>query len=354
MKSKPRIAVIVPARNAMATLPACVDALMCSFRRADQIIIFDDGLNPGIGEFCKTDPISIVSNDSVRMGAPRARNQAARQASADILAFVDADVIVEKEALGRLLAALESGPEIAAAFGCYDDAPRARRLAGLYANLRHHWIHRHGDLEASTFWTGLGIVRADAFWALDGFNEASAIEDVDFGIRLHAAGKRIRLVPEAQGKHLKDWRLLQLWKTDIANRAFAWSRLIANGARNDQLNASPKERFSAILAYAVLISLLASFGMLWFGLAAAAIFAGFYIFFNYGLFRLIGERGGARGLFAGITLHWLYHLYASAIFVAVQLMAKMRNVLAAVRRMLVGRVSATLAIDRAPHERPPR
>ena len=125
MKSKPRIAVIVPARNAMATLPACVDALMCSFCGADQIIIFDDGLNPGIGEFSKTDPISIVSNDGERVGATRvrnamrARNLAARQASADILAFVDADVVVEKEALGRLVAALESGPEIAAAFGCY-------------------------------------------------------------------------------------------------------------------------------------------------------------------------------------------------------------------------------------------
>ena len=345
MKSKPRIAVIVPARNAMATLPACVGALMCSFCGADQIIIFDDGLNPGIGEFSKTDPISIVSNDGERVGATRvrnamrARNLAARQASADILAFVDADVVVEKEALGRLVAALESGPEIAAAFGCYDDAPRVRRLAALYANLRHHWVHCHGDLEASTFWTGLGVVRADAFWALDGFDETSAIDDVDFGIRLHAAGKRIRLVPEAQGTHLKDWRLLQLWKTDIADRAIPWSRLIANGARNDQLNASPKERFSAILAYAVLISLLASFGTPWFGLAAAAIFAGFYIFFNYGLFRLIGQRGGARALFAGITLHWLYHVYASAIFAAVQLMAKMRNVSAAVRRMLVDKLN---------------
>src|SRR6516165_8779726 len=80
-------------------------------------------------------------------------------------------------------------------------------------------------------------------------------------------------------------------------------------------------------------------GTPWFGLAAAAIFAGFYIFFNYGLFRLIGKRGGARALFAGITLHWLYHVYASAIFAAVQLMAKMRNVLAAVRRMLVDKLN---------------
>jgi len=259
MKSKPRIAVIVPARNAMTTLPACVDALLRSSRRPDQIIIFDDGVNPEIGQFSKTHPISIVSNGKVLVGATKARNLAARQASADILVFVDADVVVQREALSILVATLESGPEFAAAFGCYDDAPRGKRLAGLYANLRHHWIHRHGDREASTFWTGLGVVRADAFWALGGFNENSAIDDVDLGIRLNAAGKRIRLVPEAQGTHLKDWRLLQLWKTDIARRAYPWSLLIANGARSNQLNASPRERFSAAFAYAVLISLLAAF-----------------------------------------------------------------------------------------------
>jgi GT2 family glycosyltransferase len=311
----------------MTTLPACIDALLRSFPKPDQIIIFDDGLNPGIGEFSKIDSIAIMSNDGVRLGATKARNLAARQASADILAFVDADVVVDEKALSRLMAPLDSGPEIAAAFGCYDDAPRARRLAGLYANLRHHWVHRHGDRDASTFWTGLGIVRADAFWALNGFNETSAIDDVDFGIRLHAAGKRIRLVPEAQCKHLKDWRLLQLWNTDIVCRAIPWARLIANGARNDQLNASPRERFSAILAYAVLISFLASFAAPRFGLTAAAIFAGWYIFVNCGLFRLIGQRGGARGLFAGITLHWLYHLYASAIYVGVQLIARCGSLL---------------------------
>jgi hypothetical protein len=122
--------------------------------------------------------------------------------------------------------------------------------------------------------------------------------------------------------------------------------LIANGARSNQLNASPSERFSAVLAYAVLISLLASFWTPWLGLAAVAIFVGLYIFFNHGLFRLIAQRGRARGLFAGITLHWLYHLYASTIFTAVQATAQMRVALAAVRRILARHVSA--------HDRPLR
>src|SRR5690348_16636567 len=110
MTSKPRIAVIVPARDAMVTLPACVAALLNSDRKPDQVIIFDDGLNSNIAEVFKSECISIVSNDGVRVGAAAGRNLAARQASADILAFVDADVVVEKEALGQLIAAIASEP----------------------------------------------------------------------------------------------------------------------------------------------------------------------------------------------------------------------------------------------------
>src|SRR5437016_5091778 len=131
MTLEARIAVIVPAREATTTLPACLDALMGSSRKPDEIIIFDDGLNSNIGEFAKADLVSIVHNGGVRAGATRGRNLAARRTSADILAFVDADVVVEKEALGRLVAALESEAWVAAAFGCYDEAPRGTRLAGL-------------------------------------------------------------------------------------------------------------------------------------------------------------------------------------------------------------------------------
>jgi glycosyltransferase involved in cell wall biosynthesis len=352
MRSKARIAVIVPARDAMATLPACLDALMNSSCKPDEIIVFDDGLNFNIGKLAKPGLIKIVANDGKRAGPTRGRNLAARQASADIFAFVDADVVVEKEALSRLVATLGSDPEVTAAFGCYDQAPPGARVAGLYVNLRHHWIHSQGELEATTFWTGLGVVRADAFWALEGFNETSRVEDIDFGVRLCAAGKRIRLVPDAQGTHLKDWRLLQLWKTDIAQRAYPWSLLIAHGTSCNQLNASPKERLSALLAYGFLISLIGFFAKFWLGVEAV-IFAGLYIFLNRGLFRLIWRRGGVRGLFAGISLHWLYHIYASAIFVSVLAIVKARAALLSVQCMLTRRDAPHTAIARLRRERPP-
>jgi glycosyltransferase involved in cell wall biosynthesis len=332
----------------MATLPACIDALLNSSRKVDEIIIFDDGLNPGIGKLAKRDLISVVNNNGMRTGQTRGRNLAARYASSDILAFVDADVVVEKEALARLVAALGSEADVVASFGSYDAAPPGTRLAGIYVNLRHHWIHQQGDRESATFWTGLGVVRAETFRALAGFDENSSIEDIDFGMRLHASGKRIRFVPDAQGTHLKDWDLLQLWRTDVVNRAFPWSLLIARGARGNLLNASLRERFSAIVAYGFVLSLLGSFATPWLWVAVA-IFAGLYIFRNRGLFRLIARRGGLRALFVGISLHWLYHIYASAIFAAVHMAVKAHAMLSRVAGMLTGNVTAT----RVPREWPP-
>ena len=43
-------------------------------------------------------------------------------------------------------------------------------------------------------------------------------------MRMVRAGHRIVLVPAAQGTHLKDWSLSQVWRTDILKRALPWSR----------------------------------------------------------------------------------------------------------------------------------
>ena len=72
MRSKARIAVVVPARDAMATLPACLDALMNSSCKPDEIIVFDDGLNFNIGKLAKPGLIKIVASDGKRDQNPRA------------------------------------------------------------------------------------------------------------------------------------------------------------------------------------------------------------------------------------------------------------------------------------------
>lgn len=110
-----------------------------------------------------------------------------------------------------------------------------------------------------------------------------------------------------------------LWRTDILMRAVPWSKLIVSGkTRGADLNASMRERIIVIFAYLLLltgmVSVLAPVA-LWAFLASVAIYAGL----NLRFYNLLARCGGVRLLLGGVLLHWLYHLYASAVFVFVYL-----------------------------------
>ena len=313
------LAVVIPAYNAAATLPDCLAALGRSNRKPDEIILFDDGSSDDTAKIARAAGAVVLTNGGRAQGPAVGRNFAAAAARSEIIAFVDADVAVWPQALGRLEAPLLAG-EVVASFGSYDDRPKSRRLSAVYANLRHHWVHQQGQREAFTFWSGLGAIKTDTFHALGGFNPRFAkpsIEDVELGIRIIEGGGRIRLVKDALGTHHKDWGVGQLWSTDISRRALPWALLMKEGrGRADDLNIATRERASALAAHLVLVAVLITFWRpdWWAGVALAI---GAYLALNLRFFRFLFRSAGLRGGIAGIFLHWCYHLYASVTYVLV-------------------------------------
>ena len=313
------LAVVIPAYNAAATLADCLAAVGRSERKPDEIILFDDGSSDDTANIARAAGIVVLTNGGCAQGPAVGRNYAAAAARSDIIVFVDADVAVWPQALGRLEAPLLSGKAVAS-FGSYDDRPKSRRLAAVYANLRHHWVHQQGRQEAFTFWSGLGAVKADTFHALGGFDpnfDKPSIEDVEFGIRLIERGGRIQLVKDAYGTHHKDWGIGQLWSTDIFQRAIPWAVLMKSGrGRADDLNIATRERASAVAAHLILVALLVSLVQpnLWPLLPLAAVaYVGLNLRFFIFLFRSAGLPGGLAGMF----FHWCYHLYASVAYALV-------------------------------------
>jgi GT2 family glycosyltransferase len=317
-----RFAVIVPAYNASATIGDCLQAILSSATKPSEVIVYHDGLTENLSRIALAPDARVISNPGRVVGPARGRNIGARESTCEILIFVDADVIVAKDAFRLLLDEIASDRQIWAAFGSYDQAPRVTRRTALYANLRHHWVHQSGQREAVTFWAGLGAVRRDAFWTVGGFNErttAPEIEDIELGAKLIREGGRIRLVPEAMGTHCKDWTIAQLWRTDIFRRAIPWARLLTGGACDaGHLNTAARDRWSAVLAYLGPLMLAGCYLSAWSGIGFA-VTAVCYVYLNRGLFQLLLRRGGVTGLIVGIMLHWSYHLYASAAYVVVKL-----------------------------------
>jgi len=317
-----RFAVIVPAYNASKTLPDCLAAILASTRKPDEIILYNDGSTDNTEQIARSLDIRVIANPGAPLGPAKGRNIAARASAADIYVFIDADIVIEKDALGALLKTLEDDPALSAVFGSYDRNPRVERHAAAYANLRHHWIHQNSERDAVTFWSGIGAVRKDAFWSVGGFNEASKIEDIDFGARLRAAGGRIELNPVAQGSHCKNWSLLELWRTDIFRRAIPWATLLATGGCEEgHLNGAAKERLSAATAHLCWILLLGALVSKWLAIGALAA-ACLYIYLNRGLLLLLFRSGGPRLAVSGAALHWLYHLYASITYFIVVMLVR--------------------------------
>lgn len=329
--TKPTVSIIVPTHNAENTLGACLKGLLKQTYRPSEIIVFLDGSTDSSEQIARKAGVKILQNNGPPKGPAYGRNKAAAAATSDFLWFVDADVVVAPTSLTLLVdEILNYGA--AAAFGSYDDRPRSDRSTSLYANLRHHFVHQHGQREAATFWSGIGLIRRDIFFEFGGFDAARfphpSVEDIDLGMKVFAAGYRIRLVPEALGKHCKDWSLWRVWHTDIFRRARPWARmLIERSGAPKNLNIVAAERIKALLAALVLALLLV--GIFYPGLVIGSVVAASaYLFANRKFIKFLADRVAPAGLLVAVLMHWCYHLYSATTYMFTMIELRLRRLFA--------------------------
>ena len=283
----PTLTVIIPATDGPATLECSMRAVERAASPPEQVIVVDG-------------PEHRVS--------AAARNAGAREAEGEILVFVDADVEVHADAFIRIRAAFDEDPRLTAVFGAYDDDPGSGSVVSDFRNLLHHHVHQEGAGLATTFWTGLGAVRRDAFLSLGGFDETLAwIRDIELGQRLRREGGAILLDPSIQGKHLKRWTLVSMVRTDLFRRGVPWLRLILEGrADAAALNLTWRHRIGTG-ASVLLVAGLARRNLRLVSTALATLAV-----VDADFYALLLRRGGPRVAAAGLPLHVLHRLTAVA------------------------------------------
>ena len=318
-----RCSIIVPTHDDRGELESCLHALRAELTETSELIVVVDGppAEPATTVACAVGACVLALE---RRGGPAAaRNHGATHARGDVLVFVDADVIVRAGGLRRIEQAFADDPELTAVFGSYDDSPRAPGLVSRYRNLLHHFVHQEGRAAASTFWAGLGAVRRVDFWKVGGFDSIAftrpSVEDIELGYRLRAAGARILLDRELQGTHLKRWTLSTMVRTDIANRAVPWARLVlAKDRVPSELNLRASQRVSAGLAILAVVGAGLAFwrpAFLLMTVVALLLTAAI----NRRFYRLLRRRGGMRLAASGFALHLLYFFYSATSFALVWL-----------------------------------
>jgi len=303
-----RLSVVVPVKDGAAYLERTLPALVAALPPGAELIVSDDGSRDASPDAARRHGARVVRSDATA-GPAAARNRGAREASGEVIAFLDADVRVHADTLERLLSPL-SDPKLAAAFGSYDAAPEARSWVSLYKNLAHHFVHQRSAGEAQTFWAGCGAVRAEAFRSVGGFDERYArpsIEDVELGYRMRERGYRIELVPQAQVTHLKRWTLASFLLADLRDRAIPWARLLRSGRGLPAgLNFSARDRAATA---SVGLGLLAIAAWPWLGapagLAGAACFAAALVF-DLPFLAFAGRHVSPAFAMAAAALHLMH------------------------------------------------
>jgi cellulose synthase/poly-beta-1,6-N-acetylglucosamine synthase-like glycosyltransferase len=250
--SSPTVSVVIPVHNGGNDLGQCLQAISSSSWSDLECIIVDDASTDGMTAHTAGIAGARVLWLESQSGPAIARNRGVEESNGEIVFFIDADVLVHRDTLEKGVQVLRSDPEIAAVFGSYDDSPAHPSFISQYRNLYHHWVHQTSREQAMTFWTGCGAIRREVYREAGGFSESfnlPSIEDIEFGRRLHAEGRKVRLERTLQCKHLKQWTLWNVIKTDIFQRGIPWMLLLlaSQDAPND-LNINYKSRLATVLA----------------------------------------------------------------------------------------------------------
>lgn len=313
---RPSLSVVIPVRNGGRGFERCLRGLRDSIRPEHEWIVVDDGSTDESAALARSFGAFVLQNQTP-LGPASARNAGARLASAPIVFFLDADVVIHADALEKTVARFRDQPEIDALFGSYDDRPEHPGVVSRFRNLLHHFVHQQGVFRndarpVRTFWTGCGAIRRDSFFKVGGFDpelyDRPAIEDIELGYRLTRAGGRVLLVRDIQASHLKRWTLASVVRTDIFQRGVPWMLLMLRmGETEADLNVERSQRLCVALTGLTILAIAG--GVVeprLFGLAAGCLFANVAI--NRRFHRFLAERGDWRLSLSAIFLHQLYYV----------------------------------------------
>ncbi|MHB8708644.1 MAG: mycofactocin biosynthesis glycosyltransferase MftF [Desulfuromonadales bacterium] len=219
LQQLPLVSVVIPVKDRAEELRQCLTSLskLDYPRERLEIVVVDDGSSDETPATAKELGAILIASGAVGGGPALARNQGARVASGEILAFIDSDCIASAHWLQELLPVFAE-EQVAAVGGLvdgmYTDSALDRYEAAM-SSLNLGGREMSGSVGNDTFYLPSCnlLVRREAFLAAGGFRTALHVgEDVDLTWRLRDAGWKIVYLPEGAVQHAHRSRLWPFMK----------------------------------------------------------------------------------------------------------------------------------------------
>jgi cellulose synthase/poly-beta-1,6-N-acetylglucosamine synthase-like glycosyltransferase len=198
----PSVSVIVPVRDGESTIADCLDAILTTDYPPDrrEVLVVDNGSGDGTADLIRSRPVRYLHEP--RRGVSNARNRGIAESRGEILAFVDADCLVEPQWLAELVRPLED-PEVGAVAGDLQHVapttPAERQAARLLGN----WQRFAFSSNPAYPITANAAYRRDVIERIGGFDpHMTRAQDVELGLRFQErSGRRLAYAERATARH---------------------------------------------------------------------------------------------------------------------------------------------------------
>ncbi len=183
----PNVSVIIPTFNRAHLIGETLDSVFAQTRRADEIIVVDDGSTDDTENILATFAGRITYRRIPHAGASVARNIGLDLACSEYIAFLDSDDLWASRFLEQMTKTLDSAPDAGFAYSDYAtfDAQGLRQAASLLAREKLNGNLFAQLLETDFISTGTLLIRRACFTRVGGFDSALAVaHDWDLWLRL--------------------------------------------------------------------------------------------------------------------------------------------------------------------------
>jgi lipopolysaccharide/colanic/teichoic acid biosynthesis glycosyltransferase/glycosyltransferase involved in cell wall biosynthesis len=200
------ISIIVPVRNAAATLGECLEALARQTLGAGayEVIVVNDGSTDGTAAVAARYPVRCLEIPA--SGPAAARNHGVQAAHGELVLFTDGDCAPAPDWAARMAAPL-ARPEVVGARGVYRTRQRSLIARFVQQEYQDKYDRTARQPRIDFIDTYSAAYRRSVFLENGGFETAFAapsVEDQEFSFRLAEKGYRLVFAPDAVVYHQHD------------------------------------------------------------------------------------------------------------------------------------------------------
>ena len=219
LKEKPKVSILIPSYKSEDVIGDTLQSVKELDYPKKEVIVVND-YPDRVPEIAKEFGYKVI-NSSKRRGKAISLNEAAKKASGEILFFLDADTIMEKDLFKKIVPWF-SDRNVAAVAPKYIARNRkglVPRLVSLENSYNSTMFKMHMFFNSMISFRGCGIaIRRESFENLGGWSK-TLIEDSDFGAKAIHSGQVIRYELSAIVKTLEPTKF-----SEMRNQKFRWGR----------------------------------------------------------------------------------------------------------------------------------